>query len=51
MVSDMCIRLLEKSYKKDKKYTVENRKLIGKMIDEEWMVPMNVLNSIIRMSV
>lgn len=28
-----------KSYKKDKKYTVENRKLIGKMIDEEWMVP------------
>lgn len=32
-------QVIGKSYKKDKKYTVENRKLIGKMIDEEWMVP------------
>ena len=31
--------VIGKSYKKDKKYTVENRKLIGKMIDEEWMIP------------
>ena len=31
-------RVIGKSYKK-KKYTVENRKLIGKMIDEEWMIP------------
>lgn len=28
-----------KAYKKDKKYTVDNRKLIGKMIDDEWMIP------------
>ena len=28
-----------KHYKKDKKYTVENRKLIGKMFDEQWMIP------------
>ena len=28
-----------KHYKKDKKYTVENRKLIGKMVDEQWMIP------------
>ena len=32
-------QVIGKSYKKDKKYTVENRKLIGKMIDEEWMIP------------
>ena len=32
-------QVIGKSYKKDKKYTVENRKLIGKMIDDEWMVP------------
>ena len=32
-------QVIDKSYRKDKKYTVENRKLIGKMIDEEWMVP------------
>ena len=32
-------QVIGKSYKRDKKYTVENRKLIGKMIDEEWMVP------------
>ena len=32
-------QVIGKTYKKDKKYTVENRKLIGKMIDEEWMVP------------
>ena len=32
-------QVVGKSYKRDKKYTVENRKLIGKMIDEEWMVP------------
>ncbi len=31
-------RVIGKSYKK-KKYSVENRKLIGKMIDEEWMIP------------
>ena len=29
-------QLIGKSYKK---YTVENRKLIGKMMDEEWMIP------------
>lgn len=28
-----------KVYKKDKKYTVDDRKLIGKMIDDEWMIP------------
>lgn len=28
-----------KHYKKDKKYTVENRKLIGEMVDEQWMIP------------
>ena len=28
-----------KTYKKDKKYTVDNRKMIGKMIDDEWMIP------------
>ena len=28
-------QVIGKSYKKDKKYTVENRKLIGKMIDDE----------------
>ncbi len=32
-------QVIGKSYKKDKKYTVEERKLIGKMIDDEWMVP------------
>lgn len=28
-----------KSYKKDKKYTVDERKLIGRMIDDTWMIP------------
>ncbi len=32
-------QVIAKSYKKDKKYTVEDRKLIGKMIDEETMIP------------
>ena len=32
-------QVIGKSYKRDKKYTVENRKLIGKMIDDEWMCP------------
>lgn len=32
-------QVIGKSYKKDKKYMVENRKLIGKMIDEEWIIP------------
>ena len=32
-------QVIDKCYRKDKKYTVENRKLIGKMIDEEWMIP------------
>ena len=32
-------QVIGKSYKKDKKYTVEDRKLIGKMVDDEWMVP------------
>lgn len=32
-------QVVGKTYKKDKKYTVDDRKLIGKMIDEEWMIP------------
>ena len=32
-------QVVGKTYKKDKKYTVDQRKLIGKMIDDEWMVP------------
>lgn len=32
-------QVIEKTYKKDKKYTTEERKLIGKMIDEKWMIP------------
>ena len=44
-------QVIGKSYKKDKKYTVENRKLIGKMIDVYGWFLMNILNSIIRMSV
>lgn len=32
-------QVVGKTYKKDKKYTVEERKLIGKMIDDVWMIP------------
>ncbi len=32
-------QVIGKSYKKDKKYTVEDRKLIGKMIDDDLMIP------------
>lgn len=32
-------QVVGKTYKKDKKYTVDERKLIGKMIDEIWMIP------------
>ena len=33
-----------KTYKKDKKYTVDDRRMIGKMIDEEWMIPNEVFS-------
>ena len=32
-------QVIGKTYKKDKKYTLDQRKLIGKMIDDEWMIP------------
>lgn len=32
-------QVIEQTYNKDKKYTVDGRKCIGKMIDDEYMIP------------
>lgn len=32
-------QVVGQTYNKDKKYTVDKRKVIGKMIDDEWMIP------------
>lgn len=37
-------QVIAKNYNKDKKYTVEQRKLIGKMIDEQWMIPNEIFS-------
>ena len=32
-------QVVDKNYDKEKKFTLDKRKMIGKMIDDEWMIP------------
>ena len=32
-------QVVGQTYNKEKKYTVDKRKVIGKMVDDEWMIP------------